>query len=127
LTEAQYRAIRSGHRPPRPLLGKKTEDALAAQFDGAGIRYTREYRFLADRKFRLDFVLDARRKLAVEVDGQVHRIKGRFQSDREKMNLALFTGWRVLHVGPEQVRSGHALALAEHLLDIPWKLATANF
>lgn len=118
LTEAQYRAIKLGRRPPRAFLGKRSEDALAAQFDAERIAYVREYRFLADRKFRLDFAIDTGRRLAVEVDGQVHRIRGRFQSDREKMNLALFTGWRVLHVGPEQVRSGAALALTKHLLDL---------
>lgn len=117
LTEAQYRAILSGApRPGRSFVGRRAEDDFAVQLHRERIPYEREYRFLADRKFRFDFMIDAQRKIAVEVDGVVHRIKGRFDSDREKHTLALLTGWRVLHVSPSQVRTGHALALLERLL-----------
>lgn len=92
--------------------GKKWENELAAQMDRLVICYQREYRFLTGRKFRFDFVmLPLCLRLAVEIDGQVHRIKGRFHSDREKGNLALAAGWRVLHVGSDQVASGEALEL----------------
>jgi len=56
------------------------------------------------------------RSIAVEVDGVVHRIKAQFQRDREKHNLALIAGWRVLHVSPDDVRSGKALFVLDCLL-----------
>src|SRR5262245_1384575 len=93
-----------------PHRGKKWEDLFAAQLDAQGIRYVREYRFLPGRRFRFDFALEPLyRSIAVEVDGVVHRIKAQFQRDREKHNLALIAGWRVLHVSPDDVRSGKAL------------------
>ena len=117
LTEAQYHAILSGKpRKGGPFKGRKAEDDFAVQLFREGIRFEREFRFLADRKFRFDFMIDKRRKIAVEVDGVVHRIKGRFDSDREKHTLALLTGWRVLRVSPSQVRTGAALELLLALL-----------
>lgn len=127
LTEAEYAAIKArlggaerGNRRGHPVLtgpnkGKKWEDLFAWQLDREMIPYEREYRFLADRKFRFDFAL-VPVKIAVEIDGGVHRIKQRWTTDREKGNLALLTGWRVLHVDAVQVRSGGALMLLKRLL-----------
>jgi len=54
--------------------------------------------------------------LAVEVDGAVHRIKGRHKGDIPK-HQALFTqGWKLLRVTPAQVRNGEALALVREAL-----------
>lgn len=44
-------------------------------------------------------------KLAVEIDGHVHRIKKQFESDCEKFAMALIMGWTVLHVTGKNVRS----------------------
>lgn len=95
--------------------GRRWEVELAAQLDAAGLVYEREYRFKPDRRFRFDFAFPAA-QLAVEVDGAVHRIKSRFASDREKSNLSMLLGWRVLHVTPAQVRNGEALALTQRLM-----------
>lgn len=100
----------------RPRAGKKWEDMFAQQLDDAGIvGYEREYRFRPDRRFRLDFAFP-QWTLAVEVDGAVHRIKERFNADRERGQVAMLHGWRVLHVSPKEVRSGHAITLTKKLL-----------
>lgn len=61
------------------------------------------------RKYRLDFAWPQFR-LAVEVQGMVHRIKGRFKADTEKLSLLVVHGWRVLPVSGDDVRSGRAAA-----------------
>jgi hypothetical protein len=50
-------------------------------------------------------------KFAIEVQGQVHMIKGKFRRDIEKSQLYLQLGWKVLLVTPKQARNGEALEL----------------
>jgi len=68
----------------------------------------REYVFAPDRKWRMDFAWP-RLMLAVEVDGEVHRISERFHADIEKHARALLLGWTVLRVGGREVRNGLAI------------------
>ena len=75
----------------------------------------RNYLFLPDRDFELDFCWPALR-VGLEVQGQAHRIKGKFKADIEKRALAMLAGWKVLEVGGDQVRSGQALAWLRMLL-----------
>lgn len=112
LTEAEYRALaeRFKRHSRAVVTGKRWENEFALQLDQAAIDYRREHAFVPARKFRFDFALPAC-ALAIEIDGVVHRIKGRFERDREKSNLAILHGWRVLHFSPAQVRSGEALSL----------------
>jgi very-short-patch-repair endonuclease len=114
LTEEQYRALKAKKKIPK-ASGSRWESQLAAQLDAAGITYARELRFLRERKFRFDFAFPGPR-VAVEIDGVVHRTAKRFASDREKLNLAMLAGWRVLHVTSANVRDGRALALIRQLL-----------
>jgi len=119
MTKAQYENLqkrggpikRTAHR----LTGRRWEIAFADQLDAEGIPYLCEYRFAEGRKFRFDFAFPAK-KIAVEIDGMVHRIRVRFLADREKGNLAILYGWRVLHVGSDAVRDGRALAILKQLL-----------
>ena len=74
-----------------------------------------EYRFHATRGWRFDLCWPAL-KLAVEVDGAVHRIKERFLADMEKHQAAFAAGWRVLRVAPRQVRNGAAVELVRQAL-----------
>lgn len=67
------------------------------------------------RKYRIDFAWPDR-KVAVEVQGMVHRIKNQFQADTEKMCLLVVNGWRVLPVSGDDVRSGRAAQWIETLL-----------
>jgi very-short-patch-repair endonuclease len=68
----------------------------------------RQYRAIPDRNFRIDFAWP-HLKFAVEVDGEVHRIKGRFHADLEKHALLVLAGWTLLRVGGREVRSGLAV------------------
>lgn len=70
----------------------------------------REFTFHPSRGWRLDLAWPDRR-LAIEVDGGVHRIKGRFLSDIEKHNALFLAGWRHLRVTPRMVETGEALEL----------------
>ena len=115
LTNAEWKALlarRAGVRGAvvRVLTGRRWEEEFAWQMDQDRVSYLREFRFLADRRFRFDFAL-LPQMVAVEIDGAVHRIRSRFEGDREKGNLALLAGWRVMHFSPAQVRSGEALTL----------------
>ena len=75
----------------------------------------RQFRPFPDRKWKLDFAWP-RFKLALEVDGAVHRIKATFKSSFERGFWLLRAGWIVLHVGGDQVRSGEAVQWLEQLL-----------
>lgn len=77
--------------------------------------YLRNYFFLRDRDFELDFAWPAD-KVAIEVQGMAHRIKGKFKADIEKRALALLCGWKVLEVDGDAIRSGKAMVWAKQLL-----------
>lgn len=75
----------------------------------------RNYLFMPGRHLELDFAWP-QRMIAVEVQGMVHRIAGRFKADMEKRALALLAGWRILEVGGKEIRSGKAIHWIEQLL-----------
>lgn len=54
--------------------------------------------------------------LAVEIDGMVHRIKQRFESDCEKFAHATIAGWTVLHVTGKNVRNRKGIEWLKQLL-----------
>ena len=70
--------------------------------------FVTEFKPIADRRFRCDFAWPTH-KIILEVNGEVHRIKSRFDRDLEKHALLLLDGWTVLCVGSIQVREGQAL------------------
>lgn len=77
--------------------------------------WVRNHVFYPGRKFELDFAWPDR-KFAVEVDGEVHRIKERFHADVEKHALAFLSGWAVLRVDGRSIRNGAAVQwAAQHL------------
>ena len=75
----------------------------------------RNYFFLPDRDFELDYAWPEV-KVAVEVQGMAHRIKGKWKRDIEKRALALLAGWRVLELDGDSVRSGRGLEWLRALL-----------
>jgi hypothetical protein len=77
--------------------------------------HQRNYFFLQTRDFELDFAWPSL-KVAVEVQGMEHRIKGKWQRDIEKRALAMLAGWRVLEVDGASVRDGRALEWTRKLL-----------
>lgn len=80
-----------------------------------GIRMDQQYQPIAERKFRLDFA-DPFNKIAVECDGAVHRIKGRFLADIDRHNALTLAGWRWLRVGRKQIQSGQAIDQLKQLM-----------
>src|SRR5258706_8037672 len=63
-----------------------------------------QYQPFQDRKFRLDFAWPDR-KVAVMVQGNVHRIKDKFYRDCELFCLLTVAGWRFLPISRRQVKS----------------------
>ena len=92
------------------------EEHLALALQAAGLTPVRQHRYLLDRKFAADFAWPDI-KVALEVDGAVHRIKGTFKASFERAYLLTMDGWTVLHVGREQVMDGTALEWINNLLD----------
>lgn len=79
-----------------------------------------EFAFHPERNFRFDFAWPEW-KLAVEVEGMVHRIKTRFESDIEKYALAQLAGWTVLRVSGKVIRDGRAIGwLRQHMENCQW-------
>ena len=60
----------------------------------------KEVPFLEDRGFHFDRAWSEYR-VAVEIEGGVHKIDNRFQSDIEKYNLAQLEGWLVIRFSSE--------------------------
>ena len=90
------------------------EQFLANQIFEAGLpEPTREYKFLKNRRFRFDYSWPVL-KFAVELQGGVFSRGGHvtgkgYTSDREKMNLALLDGWRVMEITSGQVSEGKGI------------------
>lgn len=96
-----------------PSDGAKRLLQIVVEAGIAGPWY-REFTFHEQREWRLD-VANPERKICIEVDGAVHRIKKRFLADIEKHNALILAGWRYLRVTPCQVDSGEALVLVQCL------------
>lgn len=71
----------------------------------------REFTFHATRGWRLDLAWP-HLKRAIEVDGAVHRIKGRHLADIEKHNALVMAGWQWLRFTPRQVETREAVTMA---------------
>lgn len=99
------------------------EKVLAAELDLVDIAYVRQYRAVADRKWRWDFAFpDAR--LLVEVQGglwlpkSAHTWGAGLRRDYEKHNAAALAGWRTLYVTREMIEGGRAVALIVRALEL---------
>jgi very-short-patch-repair endonuclease len=102
-----------------PRQPSQLETLLAAQIASAGLpNPLREYRWHPSRKWRLDFAWPwlQQKYAGVEVQGMVHRIKGRFKRDIEKRAELLLAGWRVLEVDGDSIRDGRAIEWIRKLL-----------
>lgn len=88
---------RKAHADPQALLfaalSKRFGDRAVSEFRGA----------VKGRGFRIDVAFPADR-LAVECDGfQFHRSLSAFKADRERQNLLVCAGWRVLRYYPKEI------------------------
>ncbi len=93
-------------RIPRPE--SRGEAELALHFRCYSIPVERQYRFCPTRKWAADFCLPDR-KLVIEVDGMVHRIKERFIADIERSNWLALNGWTLLRYSTKMVIDGTAI------------------
>lgn len=75
----------------------------------------REFVWHPTRNFRADLAWPDRQRI-IEVDGAVHRIKGKFERDIERHNLLTLAGWQYLRVTPDMVRNGEALQWVKEFL-----------
>lgn len=92
------------------------EEALALHIRADKLpRPVRQYQVNPERRWRIDYAWPALR-IAVEVDGEVHRIKERFHADIEKHAWLTLNGWTLLRVGGREVRDGRAIAWVKALL-----------
>lgn len=76
----------------------------------------REFQFMTSRDWRLDYAWPDF-KLAVEVQGMVHRIKKRFLTDVEKLAYAQMHGWTVLLIAGQDIRSPRGVMWLATLLE----------
>ena len=88
------------------------EESFALQLTEAGIEYTQENRLIADRKFRVDFLIG--KDAVIEIEGQTWRKGGHSSGvgiirDMEKYNLLAALGYKVFRFTTEQATSGEAL------------------
>lgn len=79
--------------------------------------HQRNYFFLSDRDLEFDFCWPEAR-IAVEVQGTPHRIKGKYGRDIEKRALAMLAGWRVLEVDGPRIKDGTAMVWLRQLLGV---------
>lgn len=134
-TDADLEAFRKRQAKPAPAAGVEKKPAtpvhtcappapkespLERRFDQQLVTrgapsYLREYYFAKDRDWRFDFAWPER-KVAVEIQGGAHRIKGRFKADLPKRAAALLAGWRVLELGRDEIRSEQGIAWLLELL-----------
>lgn len=99
------------HTLPVGKKGSKSaiEEMMAYQLLASALPpHVRQHHYLPDRNYKGDFMWPER-KIALEVDGEVHRIKGTFSVSFQRAYLLMMAGWTVLHVGAHEVRSGEAL------------------
>lgn len=92
------------------------EQQLKLQLTASGFKgFVEQHQPLLPRKWSLDFCIPDR-KLAVEVQGMVHRIKDKFKRDVEKRAELMLAGWKVLEVDGESIRDGRAIEWIKRLL-----------
>jgi very-short-patch-repair endonuclease len=97
-------------------VDSEIEATLAQQLRAAKVEpWERNYRALPDSKMEVDFAWP-RLRLAIEVQGHVHRIKANFHRDIQKAARLQLEGWQLLAVDGLSIRSGQALVWALQFL-----------
>ena len=99
-----------------PKAGSKGEAAFALHCRAEKLEPLREFKFHPERRWRFDFAWPEH-KLAVEIEGGVHRIKNKFERDIEKYNTATKMGWRILRYTPKMIKTGEPINEVELMLE----------
>lgn len=105
--------------------GSPAAEIFAGQLAARGVEFRAEVEFgrTVGRKWRADFVLGPAwvggvlRPVIVEIDGGVHKLQKRFESDRAKARGAQALGYHFLPFTAEEVRLGGAVAQVAALYD----------
>lgn len=109
-------AQKSPPKPGKSYQRSNLEVLLQDQIEKAGLPVPKyDVCYLIGSKHRLDVAWKDLR-LGVEVQGQVHRIKGKFHADIVKRVLGQLQGWTVLEVDREAITSGKAIEWIGQLL-----------
>jgi very-short-patch-repair endonuclease len=113
--QPRKRAIVDGERVSL-ARSSKLEESFAWQLHIAQLPAgVPEYRFDKVRRWRFDRAWPEL-MVAVEIQGGVHVVREQFYKDLEKRAAAMLAGWRVLEVGPKEVKSGRAIVWLRELL-----------
>lgn len=103
----------SNHRPSNKSA---LEQDLEIQLKAAKIQVVGQHRPVQERKWTLDFAIPER-KLGIEVQGGVHRIRDKFRRDIEKRAELMLAGWRILEVDGDSIKDGRAFLWVERLIN----------
>lgn len=88
------------------MTGEQTIELI---LNGNGVKFEREYRFAAPRRWRFDFAIPSHR-VAVECEGATYaggrHVRGAgYAKDCEKYNAAACLGWTVLRYTSDMLRN----------------------
>ncbi len=116
LTDAEKQWKSAEEESEREKLVRRFEE-LWRRWEGPAL--TKEYKFSAGRRWRMDYYHEATRT-AIEIHGGVwtqgRHTRGRgYLEDLEKMNAAQMLGIRVLQLGTGQVDDAHVGEIADYV------------
>lgn len=130
LTEEQYQKLQKKPKADavesRIVRNDRTDVASKPEYetllenqlrDSGVLGIHREYFWARGRRYRADVAIP-HCKLIVEIQGEVHRIKGKFKRDICKAQEAILQGWVLLPVSTEQVRNGDAASLVRRVISM---------
>jgi very-short-patch-repair endonuclease len=103
--------------PAKRATRSELEAELQRQIEAAALSARYDAPYLIGSRCRADVLFDAAR-LVVEVQGAVHRIKGKAHADIRKAAESLLQGWRLLPVDKDAIYSGDALKWITQLLGV---------
>lgn len=119
---------KAGTSSQRPTQGQSKDPEPAAAKVSAIVRrfeqqlsahvfppYEREYYAIPGREHRFDYAF-VKQRVLVEIQGQQHRIKGRFKDDIEKRALAMLAGWRCLELDRHSITTERSVEWLQALL-----------
>ncbi len=109
-------------RKPTPAVAKTVTPAPSTDFAALCVAHglpapIPEFVFAPPRKWRFDWAWPGHGKIALELEGGVHRIKDKFHRDVEKYNRAALNGWLLLRCVPKDAESGAVIPLIKEAME----------
>ena len=108
----------AGGLKSKPRKAWNYESRLAQQLEDAGIHgFFVDAPYIEGRGFRADILFPfPEHKLAVECQGEVHRVKKQFVADILKAQATILAGYRLLPIATSQIRDGTAVGIIKQAL-----------